>query len=186
VFRSGFENRLQLAIRQEGDHGRDVHVHRDAGLGEALDGQQAAGRGARPRFHLHRDGMVQRRYRKRDGDKVLPRHGRKDVEIPLDQRTLRDQGNRVVAFTRDLENRPRDPVFLLDRLIGVAVDTNRKDVALVTGLRKLFAQSFRGIHLRAQLRFEVETWRKTEVSVARAGKTKTTTVGTSTIRVDRL
>ncbi len=78
------------------------------------------------------------------------------VQVAQDQRTLGDDGHWMPIAQQHLENPAGDPLFTLDRLIGIGVGPQRDWRTLVAAPGQLLFQHIGGIGLGDQLRFEIQ------------------------------
>ena len=117
---------------------------------------------------------------------VVARELRQQVHVAGDQRALGGDAHRVLASKQDLEQRARDLVGFLERLVWIGVRAERDGRALVVRRGKFFFEQRCGVGLVKKFRFEIEAGGEADVGVAGAGVAVNTAMLASPIRIDRL
>ena len=87
------------------------------------------------------------------------------VDIPLDQRALRDHADRILVLEADLEALPRDQEVPLDRLVAIRDPREHHQLALPRLLVERLAQQLRRVPLHDDLRIEVRARAHVEILV---------------------
>jgi hypothetical protein len=86
----------------------------------------------------------------------------------------------------DREHLARDPMLALDGLVGIGIHADHDGLAVIAGLGELRAQDLRGVGLRGEARFPIDTRRETQVGVAGTGVAVWATYAASAIWIERL
>ena len=165
-----FQDRFHLLIVEGRDHRRHHHRHRDAGLAQGPDGLQPFAGPRRPGLEGPGQLGVEGAHRDTDRRQALPGHRPEDIHIAADQGRLGGDGNRMVEARQNFQHAPGNPVFLLDRLVGIGVGAKLKGLRPIARFRQFPFQESGGAGLGEQPAFEIEPRRKAQVSVGRAGE----------------
>src|SRR5260370_33331641 len=114
-------------------------------------------RGGGARLELAREASVEGPDGNEYLHQVLLRHEAEQIQISLDQRGLGDDGDRMLAFSQDLEDLSGDLVFALDRLVAVGIRTERDRARPVAGFGERLAQQPGRVGLCEEPGLEVPT-----------------------------
>ncbi|MNY01992.1 hypothetical protein D3C86_1345460 [compost metagenome] len=163
---------------------RHHHGHGNAGLGQRLHRVQPLLRRGGARLHVARELAVQRRHGNADLGETLFGHGRQNVDIPLDQRRFGDDGDGMIGFGQHFQYLPHDAPFALNRLIRVGIGANGDHPWLVARFRQFPFQQLCRIRLGEELRFEIQTGRKSHIAVCRSCETIDTAMFAAAIGID--
>ena len=114
-------------IRQPRHHRRHHHPHRHPRRRQPPDHLQPPRRQRRPRLHPPRKPRIQRCHRHPHPQQPLGRHRRQQVQVPLHQRPLGGDGQRVIAARQHLHHLAHHAPLRLAGLIGIGIrpDGNR-------------------------------------------------------------
>ena len=117
---------------------------------------------------------------------VRARHRHQQIEIALDQRVLGDDRARMAVLGEHLEDRARDAVAALDRLVRIRVRAEIDRRADIARFAELLAQKLGRIRLREQLRLEIDACREIQIPVRRPRVAVDAAVLAAAVRIDRL
>ena len=182
--RRGLQDGLEFGVVERRNHRRREHPHRDPRLPERGDGAQPPRGSRRAGFHGPREVAPESGHRDHHPREPVAGHLGDDVEVPQDQRRLRDDAGGVARLAEHLEDLPGDAEVTLDRLIGIGVRAERQRTDPVAGLPEFAAQQVGGLRLGHDLGLEVEAGREPQVLVARPRKTVDAAVLAAPIGVD--
>ena len=191
VRRAGLDRRLDdgtQLVRAVGDarqHRRDQDTRRDPGIVELPDGRHPDLRAGRPRLgpaphpFIERSDRERRRDR-RDGGRLL-----QQVDVAQDQRSLRQDRERVPVADQLREDAPHQPVAALHPLVRVGAGPHRDVRAGPPARRELAAEHLGGVDLHDDLRLEVPPGVHLEVRVGRPREAVHAGVRAAAVGVDR-
>jgi hypothetical protein len=117
-------------------------------------------------------------------DKVELCHFLKDVDVPQNQRILRNHSNGIVVLEEYLEALPRQLKFALDRLIAIGVAGERHHLGDPRLLAKGLLEKIGSIHLDHNFCLEIQPRRKTEILMGWTCITINASMLTTAIRID--
>ena len=160
---------FQFRVVHKGDHGGEHHPHGNARVRQGLYSLQTPGRSRGPGLQPPRQVVVQGGDGQGHADQPLFRHGPQQIQVPLHQPRLGDNGQRVAALPQDLNDRPGDAQFALHRLVRVGVGPHGDGLAHIAGLAQRGPQQFGGIGLGEQLGLKIQTRGKVQVSMGGPG-----------------
>ena len=152
-------------VRESGNHGRDVHPHRDARIRQARDRVEPPLRGRRPRLHPSLQRAVQRRDGELDVHGVVPRKFTQEVDVPRHSVVLGHDPDRVPGFDQHLEAATRDPEAALHGLIRVRHPAEHEHLRLPPRRGQFASEQGGGLGLRQDPALEVQSRGEPEVFV---------------------
>ena len=183
-FAGGTENGLQFMVRNGGNHRRDHDPDRHAGLRQRLDHAQTGLRRGGARLESAFDFIGQRRDAQHDGNQPVACQVRQQIQIPQDQRALRDERHRVPAAGQHFENAASDAETPFQGLVAIGVDAESNRLAHVSWFGKLRLEQFDGVGLVEKLGFEIQSRREAEIRVGGTCEAIDTGVAAAAIRID--
>ena len=181
----GGEDRLDLVVVEAGDDRRDRDPRRDAGLGEAAEGEEAALRRGGAGLHGAGEAAVEGGDGEAGGGEAGVGHLGEDVGVALDQRALGEDRHRVVEVAQTREDLAGDAELLLERLVGVGVGAHRHHRRAVAAAGELGAEDAGGLGLGGEPGLEVEAGGEAEEGVGGAGEAVDAAVLAAAVGVDR-
>jgi hypothetical protein len=184
-FGCGRHDRFDLVIGDRGDDRRDIDLRRHARVDQLADCGEAAAGMRCARLERPGDGGIEGGDRHRDADQMVARHVGEQVDVAQNPVGLGRDDQRVARFGEDLDHRPRDAPFALDRLVTVGVRADRERSGRVAAFREFGAQQSCGIGFGEQPAFEIEPRRQVVEGVRRSGKAIDAAMLAAAIGVDR-
>src|SRR5208282_2290302 len=164
---------------------RGHHARRNAGVVQRLDRLESFLRRRRARLHFPRQRAIERRHRHVHLDQPVAGHRGKEVEIAQDEVRFGDDGERMADMAQDLDQRARDAILPLDRLIGIGVSAERDGRRPILGRSKLTLQELGCALLGEQARLEIEPGGEPQIGVGRPRVAIEAAVFAAAVGVDR-
>ena len=163
------EDRLDVAIGEDGYHGGHHHAHRHARMRKALDGTQAGPGACCPGLEAPGQFVVQRDQAQVDCHQPCGSKLPQEIEVTQHQRGLGDEAHRMTPGHQHLQHGSGDSQGTFDGLVAVGGGAERDDAGPVAGLGEALLQQGCGIGLGHQSGFEVEARREPQLRMAFPG-----------------